>query len=274
MISNKYRLIQKLSQGQFGIIYKAENIRTNEFVAIKFETKQSITKTLKNEAKVYQYLGKQNGFPQLKWYGTEENYTYLVIDLLGLTLSDIITRYKKLSLKTTLILGIQIISRIQLLHNKCLLHRDIKPNNFLFGLNKQTNKLFLLDFGFSKRYDYNGKHISEKKITSIIGSPNFVSLNVHNNIEPSRRDDLESCIYVIIYMLYGNLDWFGKNMNTMADLKLQLTNKMEFSFLKHMLEYVRSISFDEKPNYNLLIHLLVDTFNQNGFINDNLFEWS
>ena len=274
MISNKYRLIQKLSQGQFGIIYKAENIRTNEFVAIKFETKQSITKTLKNEAKIYQYLGKQNGFPQLKWYGTEEKYTYLVIDLLGLTLSDIITRYKKLSLKTTLILGIQIISRIQLLHNKCLLHRDIKPNNFLFGLNKQTNKLFLLDFGFSKRYDYNGKHISEKKITSIIGSPNFVSLNVHNNIEPSRRDDLESCIYVIIYMLYGNLDWFGKNMNTMADLKLQLTNKMEFSFLKHMLEYVRSISFDEKPNYNLLIHLLVDTFNQNGFINDNLFEWS
>lgn len=273
MISNKYKLIQKLSQGQFGIIYKAENVRTNDYVAIKFEAKQFETKTLKNEAKIYQYLGKQNGFPQLKWYGSEEKYNYLVIDLLGPSLTNIIDLYKSLSLKTTLILGIQIISRIQLLHNKCLLHRDIKPNNFLLGLNEQTNKLFLIDFGFAKRYDFNGKHITEKKINGIIGSPNFVSLNVHNNIEPSRRDDLESCIYIIVYMLYGTLDWFGKDMDTMRVLKLQLTNKIKYSFLKEMLEYVRTIMFDEIPNYLYLLNLLVDEFNKNGFVNDNKFEW-
>ena len=111
MIANKYKIIEKLSQGTFGSLYKAENIRTNETVAVKIETKTIKSNTLKNEAKIYQYLGKQNGFPQLKWFGTEEKYNYFVIDLLGCSLSEMVTKYKSFSLKTTLILGVQIISR-------------------------------------------------------------------------------------------------------------------------------------------------------------------
>lgn len=275
MLSNKYRIIQKLSEGSFGTIYKAENVRTSEFVAIKFESKQSNSKTLKNEAKIYQYLGKQNGFSQLKWFGSEENYNYLVIDLLGTTLSKIIQCHKRLSLKTTLILGMQILDRIKVLHEKYLLHRDIKPDNFLFGLETQTNKLFLVDFGFAKRYDYDGNHIPEKKINSLIGSPNFVSLNIHNNSEPSRRDDIESCIYIIMNMLYGKLEWFDKNINEMMILKEQLTNKIEIPlFIKLMLEYIRSIKFEEKPDYNYLISLLNNVFNNNNYKLDNRFEWT
>lgn len=275
MISNKYNIIQKLSEGSFGAIYKAKNIRTNEFVAIKFESKNSNSKILKNEAKIYQYLEKQTGFPQLKWFGSDYNYTYLVIDLLGVSLSEMIQRYKKFSLKTTLILGMQIITRIKILHDKYLLHRDIKPDNFLFGLESQTNKLFLVDFGFSKRYNYNGKHIQEKKINSLIGSPNFVSLNIHNSREPSRRDDIESCIYIIIYMLYGKLEWFNKNMVDMASLKEQLTNKPDLPiFLKNILLFVRNLKFDEAPDYEYIINLLVNVFNNNHYVMDNIYEWS
>ena len=262
MFSNKYKIFEKLSEGSFGIVYKAKNARTNEFVAIKFELKILNSNTLKNEAKIYQYLGKQNGFSQLKWFGSENNYSYLVIDLLGISLSKTIQCYKRFCLKTVLILGMQIMRRIKVLHEKYLLHRDIKPDNFLFGLETQTNKLFLVDFGFTKRYDYDGKHIPEKKIKGLIGSPNFVSLNIHNNYEPSRRDDIESCIYIIIYMLYGELEWFDKNINEMTILKEELTNKKEIpAFIKLMLEYIRNIKFDEKPDYDYLINVLVDVFN-------------
>ena len=135
-------------------------------------------------------------------FGTTDKVNYLVIDLLGKSISNTILYFNKLSLKTTLLIGIQIINRIKVLHENQLLHRDIKPSNFLFGLEKDTTKLYLVDFGFSKRYIYNGNHIQEKKITKILGSPNFVSLNIHNHIEPSRRDDLESCIYIMLSMLF------------------------------------------------------------------------
>jgi serine/threonine protein kinase len=257
MIANKYKLVEKLSQGAFGSIYKAENIRTREYVAIKIEAKNGSPNTLKNEAKIYQYIGKQNGFPQLKWFGAEEKFNYFVIDLLGGSLGEMVTKRGCFLLKTTMLLGIQILSRIQLLHEKYLLHRDIKPDNFLFGLGTQRNKLYLVDFGFAKRYNYNGSHIDEKSLNNIVGSPNFVSLNVHKLTEPSRRDDLESAIYIIIYLLYGSLDWFGKPLTEMVVLKEELTNKIGLpTFIRNMLVYVRQLCFQEKPNYKHLIHLL------------------
>ena len=275
MIANKYKLIEKISEGSFGSVYKAENIRTNEYVAIKFENKSEQIQSLKNEAKIYQYLGKLDGFPQLKTFGTNDKVNYLVIDLLGDSLFSIITYYKALSLKTTLILGIQIIKITQSLHNKYLLHRDIKPSNFVFGTGHNTNKLFLIDLGFSKRYDYNGKHIEEKNIKNIIGSINFVSLNIHNHIEPSRRDDIESCIYIILTMLLGNLEWFNQ---TDIDKIALLKNIVEFdevpTFIKIMLYYTRSMKFDEIPHYDYLINLMVKEFNNNEFKNDEKFEWN
>lgn len=262
MIANKYKLIEKINEGSFGSVFKAENIRTKEMVAIKFENKSEELKSLKNEAKIYQYLGKLYGFPQIKTFGTTCNVNYLVMDLLGDSLVSLITYHKDLSLNTVLVLGIQIIQRIQSLHHKCLLHRDIKPSNFVFGNENNTNKLFLIDLGFSKRYDYNGKHIEQKNIRHIVGSINFVSLNIHNYIEPSRRDDIESCIYVILTMLLGNLEWFNEtDINKIAVLKKNLLEVDKVpAFIKNMLNYIRSINFNEKPNYDYIINLMKQEF--------------
>ena len=257
MIAHKYNLIEKINEGSFGTIFKAENIRTKEMVAIKFENKSEQMKSLKNEARIYQYLGKLNGFPQLKTFGTIGDLNYLVMDLLGNSLVDIIKK-KELSLIMVLGLGIQIIQRIQSLHNNCLLHRDIKPSNFVFGNEDNTNKLFLIDLGFAKRYDYDGTHIEEKNINNIVGSLNFVSINVHNYIEPSRRDDIESCIYVILTMLLGDLEWFKEtDINKMTLLKRNIINDNIPTFIKKMLNYIRSIEFDATPDYDYIINLMI-----------------
>ena len=276
MISNKYNLIEKISEGSFGSVFKAENIRTKENVAIKFEIKMDNIKSLKNEAKIYQYLGKINGFPQLKMFGTMDKLNYLVIDLLGKSLSNTILYFNKLSLKTTLLIGIQIINRIKVLHENQLLHRDVKPSNFLFGLEKDINKLYLVDFGFSKRYIYNGNHIQERELTKIVGSPNFVSLNIHNHIEPSRRDDLESCIYIMLTMLFGKLVWFDKsNLNDIYKLKEQIILSEEVPhYIKIVLKYVRNLKFDETPDYNYIINVIIETFKHNLFENNDNFEWN
>jgi serine/threonine protein kinase len=294
MIANKYKILNKISEGSFGLVYKGQNIRTGEKVAIKIEKRSGEYNVLKAEAKIYQYLGKLDGFPQLKWFGTDIKYNYLVIDLFNYSLHTLIKIKETISFSSCLHFGIQMIERLETLHSKLLLHRDIKPDNFLLDLN---NKIYLIDYGFCKRYDHDGKHIEERKINSIIGTVNFVSINVHKFLEPSRRDDLESVIYIIIYMLYGTLPWisvsdFKRNnssdhlsvsdlkRNNSSDLKRNISSdsvketdiQLDFSneeimqmkqettylpgFIREMLQYVRQLTFTEKPDYKHLKEIL------------------
>ena len=285
ILANKYEILKRISEGSFGSVYKAKNIRTGELVAIKIERKNDNNiNTIKSEAKIYQYLAKQHGFPQLKWYGTTDQFNYLVINLLVCSLTKLTKIQGSLSLKTILLIGIQLIQRIETLHSKYLLHRDVKPDNFLLGSN---NTLYLIDFGFCKRYEHDGQHIEEtnKNTATLIGTANFVSLNVHKGIEPSRRDDLESCIYILFYMFLtidaksnSNLNWFNiKDLKKMVNLKEQLTNTTDQivpSFIKKMLDNVRALSFKEVPNYGYLIDILEKVFKENNIINDGVYKWN
>jgi len=267
-----YNILEPISEGTFGKVFKAQHKRTNELVAIKFECNDLAINTLKNEAKIYYYLKDNNCFPMLRGYGVYNKHNYLIINLLGDSLAKRVQQLTKFSPNTTLLLGIQMINILELLHNHDLLHRDLKPGNFLFGLNtnKQSNKLFLIDFGLSKRYNYDGTHMPIKTNKNIVGSPNFVSINVHKNIEPSRRDDIESCLYIMLYMLSGNLVW--GSTNTILDLKLNLTNDETLipAWLKDLLVYVRQIQFNERPNYN---HLIQTMQNELARTNNVTYDW-
>ena len=206
IVANKYKIIEKIGSGCFGAIFKGENVRTNDLVAIKVEPIKNNTNLLKNETKIYQYLGSlTNGVPVVKWFGVDEKYNYLVMNLLGESLTD--RREKSpeyFSLVKIVEIAEQLIQRIQYVHEKGLIHRDVKPDNFLFGSGSGSEKLYIIDFGFCKKISTRQLPTTRK---TIIGTPNFVSINVHDYFEPDMNDDLESAMYIVLYLYLGKLPW-------------------------------------------------------------------
>ena len=260
-INNKYNILEQIGSGAFGSIYKGKNIRTNENVAIKIESINSETKLLKNESTIYQYLINTPGIPTVKWFGKDEQNYYMVINLLGESLQNLKDRKEKLSLKLTLQIGIQILQLLETIHNKGLVHRDIKPENFLLGLNNYSKQIYIIDFGFCKSFMNGNNHIPIKKTNNLIGSLSYASINSHKCIELSRRDDLESLGYMLIYFFNGKLEWQElqlfesreKENKIIEQLKTNIieSNKISGIFLNY-LKHVRSLEFDEKPNYSIL----------------------
>jgi serine/threonine protein kinase len=263
-INNKYKLISKLGSGAFGSIYKGENIRTKEHVAIKIEPLDANLKLLKNESTIYNYLKKFNfnGIPHLKWYGLDTINYYMVISLLGDSINSYIEKNGKMDLAVVLTIGLKLLDIIKFIHDKGLIHRDIKPDNFLFGLHTNgsinTEKVYLIDFGFCKSYKTpDGEHNDNKPLSKIIGTLNYISLNVHNLHQPSRRDDVESTIYVILYMLLGSLEWENeKNEENIIKMKENISNNQDIPHVvKQYLVYVRSLKYVEEPIYDYNIFM-------------------
>lgn len=278
MINNKYEIIEKIGIGTFGNIYKGRNIRTNEMVAIKMEQRIHDIQLLKNESRLYYYLNKCEGIPKIKWYGICGDYYCMVMELLGDSLENLknISKEGKFSLKLTLTIGIKIINIIQTLHNKFIIHRDIKPDNLLIsnvmntsaessqftGYDEMKPNIYIIDLGFSKKFINDDEtHIIMKPIHKLIGTPNFASINSHNLCELSRRDDLESIAYSLIYLYYGKLPWQNLKINTNHEIKLtkvlfqENIKKIKNNALYDFLLYSINLNFNETPDYNKIIDL-------------------
>jgi len=255
LINKKYMLLENIGTGAFGTIYKGENVRTREKVAIKVETFKSGTKMLKNESIIYKYLGPRQGVPIVKWFGKDEYNYYMVLNLLGKSLEELKTEKHRFSLKLTLQIGIQILFLLMTIHEKGLIHRDIKPSNFLLGLNSQSTQIYIIDFGLCKSYLNNDIHIAFGKINGLIGSINYASVNSHKLNELSRRDDLESLGYMMIYFYIGYLEWSElKIIDEIVSLKQSVvTNNKYPRVLLNYMKYVKSLEFEEAPNYSIII---------------------
>ena len=152
-VGKKYRLGRKIGSGSFGDIYLGTNLTSGEEVAIKLESVKSKHPQLLYESKIYRILHGGVGVSNVRWYGVEGDYNVMVMDLLGPSLEDLFNYCgRKFNLKTVLMLADQLIARTENLHAKCFIHRDIKPDNFLMGLGKRANQVYMIDFGLAKKY--------------------------------------------------------------------------------------------------------------------------
>merc|ERR1711881_434379 len=198
--------------GSFGDIYLGTNINTGEEVAIKLESMKARHPQLAYEYKVYRILSGGVGVPNVHWFGKEGDYNVMVMDILGPSLEDLFNFCsRKFTLKTVLMLADQLSARIEYIHSKSFIHRDIKPDNFLIGLGKRRNQIYIIDFGLAKMYRdlKTHQHIPYKGNKLLTGTARYASVNTHLGIEQGRRDDLESLGYVLMYFLRGSLPWQG-----------------------------------------------------------------
>ena len=253
-MNSKYEILEPIGSGSFGAVYKGKNKRTGEYVAIKTEPITTDFHLLKHETIVYQYLGNIPGVPQVRWFGNDGKKYYMVLNLLGDSLETVKQRVGRLSLMSVLQIGVQGLKLLMTIHDKSLVHRDIKPSNFVFGLGNY--KLHLIDFGFCKSYTRDNQHIQPRKTNGLIGSLSFASVNSHDCIELTRRDDVESLGYVLLYLYLGILDWQneGYTSDAIRGIKYNIANNKTIpdAFICY-LRKIRSLAFDERPNYMELI---------------------
>ncbi|XP_004241866.1 casein kinase 1-like protein 2 [Solanum lycopersicum] len=287
-VGNKFRLGRKIGSGSFGEIYLGGNVQTNEEVAIKLENVKTKHPQLLYEAKLYKILQGGTGVPNLKWFGVEGDYNVLVMDLLGPSLEDLFNFCnRKMSLKTVLMLADQMINRVEFVHAKSFLHRDIKPDNFLMGLGRRANQVYVIDFGLAKKYRDSSthQHIPYRENKNLTGTARYASMNTHLGIEQSRRDDLESLGFVLMYFLRGSLPWQGLKAGNKKQKYERISEKKvstsietlcrgypaEFASYFH---YCRSLRFDDKPDYAYLKRIFRDLFIREGFQFDYVFDWT
>ncbi|KAF6251528.1 ser/thr kinase [Scenedesmus sp. NREL 46B-D3] len=288
LIAGKYRLGRKLGGGSFGEIFLGTNLQTGEEVGIKLESVKARHPQLLYESKLYKILQGGAGIPNLRWYGIEGEYNVMVIDLLGPSLEDLFNFCsRKLTVKSVLMLADQMIARVEYVHSRSFIHRDIKPDNFLMGLGKRANQVNIIDFGLAKKYrdPKTHVHIPYCENKNLTGTARYASVNTHLGIEQSRRDDLESLGYVFMYFLRGSLPWQGLQAATKKQKYEKISEKKSKTAFESLckgfpqefvtyFQYVRSLRFEDKPDYSFLRRMFRDLFAKEGWNWDYVFDWT
>jgi serine/threonine protein kinase len=255
IIGRRYQVLTKLGEGKFGILYQGRNVATNQSVAIKTESSGSPIRLLKNETTILKYLYDQGCrcVPIVYWYGVHIDTTCLVFSCYTVSLYDYfhigpIDSEKRKSIMRTCI------EMVESIHQHFVIHRDIKPHNFMI----RDGELFLIDFGLATFYiDSCGKHIDDVMSEDLTGTPRYMSYNVHCGHRASRRDDLVSLGYIYLWMINGELPWNtfvtnnkSKSWNILENLVLDTDAK-----LHRYLEYCYRLSYEGSPLYGELIKI-------------------
>jgi len=258
MINNKYKFEGYLNRGNYGSVIQCSY--NNNKYAIKCDTD---SKLLKHEANIYKELRSIKNISTLVDFFVIDNTSYMVLNIFKLNLKDYKDRFfnSQYYIERSIYLIIKVIDIMKDIHNLGIVHRDLKPPNICLNTNLEP---YIIDFGMAKKIIFDKKHIEERAIKNIIGSPNYISLNVINLIEPSRRDDIESIIYIIIYMILDNKDYkiytdsillVQKNISRISDM-LSIYSNVNKNKIIEILSYLRKLKFTQKPNYEYIKNIL------------------
>ena len=284
-----YRVGKKIGEGSFGVIFEGTNLLNNTQVAIKFEPRKSDAPQLRDEYRTYKILVGCPGIPNVYYFGQEGLHNILVIDLLGPSLEDLFDHCgRRFSIKTVVMVAKQMLSRVQTIHEKNLIYRDIKPDNFLIGRpnTKSQNVIHVVDFGMAKQYrDPKSKqHIPYRERKSLSGTARYMSINTHLGREQSRRDDLEALGHVFMYFLRGGLPWQGLKAATNKQKYEKIGEKKQTTAIKDLcdgfpeefnkyLSYVRNLGFEDTPDYDYLRELFTKALTNAGEVEDGDYDW-
>ena len=267
MINDRYKLMKRIGSGAFGLIFSAKNVNTDEVVAVKLEPTAQ-TDTLTHEAAVLQHLSGIPGIPTLRYYGIPDHNRYMVIDLYDKTLQTVSYEYKKaVPVAIVRAYALQMMQILSAVHEKGFVHRDIKPENFM--TKSADGTLYLIDFGLARTYiDSETKMHRKNRIRaanadgkiSVTGTSRYISPNVHEGNEPSRRDDLISAMYVISYLLKGSLPWKTSGSNesdALVEMKKKILPEELFLGLPasyvEIFKYLSAVPYDQKPDYAFIL---------------------
>ena len=264
---NKYRLVEKLGEGTFGMIFKCES--TDGLCAFKFEKKRYGRRSLLQAESEVMIELKGFGIPKIISYIENDDYNIMIMELLGKSLEVLAQQYadEKLSLKTCCMLGIEMLKILKKIHDNHFIHRDIKPDNFAIGYSDQS-QLYLIDFGLAKQYR-NAKTLQQKpmqKNKKLTGTARYASINALRGYDQSRRDDLESIGYVLAYLLRGNLPWQGIVVKTKEEKYAKIlyrkqsitSEQLFFGFPNELCTYInycKNLGYEEEPKYDYLTDL-------------------
>jgi casein kinase 1 len=270
-----YQLLKKIGEGSFGKIFAAQtNAVANE---VANEVANAVDKRfaikimalryapyLENEVQIYQTLKGIKNIPSLYASGIEAGkFNYMVMDLLEQSVEQIRANYEKqMSIKLVVHLSVQMLNIVEQIHDRGILHRDLKPANFLIKTNeKNISEIYLIDFGLARSFlDDKSRHYALKTNETIVGTQRYMSINTHHGISPSRRDDLETLGYIMLFLYYGELPWQNqKSLAEVAAIKqnLQWTMDSVGEFILFIC-YARNLGFADKPNYTYLRNILTN----------------
>ena len=294
-IYKSYLIKKKLGEGSFGKVYVIANVKTNELFAAKFvsffylnfqEKRDNKNELLDIEARILHHI-KAFGLPEIIAFKSAKDYNILIMELLGQSLETLFqSQEKKFSLKTVCMIGIQILDRIEYVHSRKIIHRDIKPDNFSIGKKNKSHIIYILDFGLAKKYwsTTHNSHIPYIEGKKLTGTARYASINALGGCEQSRRDDLESIFYILIYFIKGRLPWQGLKADKKEDrykkiyeIKKNIKIKELCSELPEEFEsfynYIRKLEFEQVPDYDYLKLLLKNILEKNNFIVDYYYDW-